>query len=113
MTIAGTVRRNSDAVAQDDWNQGIVAQQRPPDRGSFCPYCDSENGWHQMSRQMLRWGWDQEPEADYNGYYEMIPAEWCVYTRCGYCNRADAKRDGMREVESEKLWQWCHEESDG
>jgi hypothetical protein len=106
---------SSDDVAHDEWNQRVIGQRRPPDdwHGSRCPYCDSDDGWYRVERYRVRGSWEEEPEVDYDWYYKEEKYEdlfQYVYSRCGYCNRADAKRDGMIPILSHRLWEWCHEE---
>jgi len=107
---------SSDDVAHDEWNQHVIEQQRPPDtwRGSRCPYCDSDDGWYRVERYQVRGLWEMEPEEDYTWYLERKESlrSGHVYSRCGYCNRVNAERDGMIPILSQHLWEWCHEDKE-
>ena len=107
------IRTSSDDVARDDWAFAIAEQQRPPDSSPRCPSCDSGDGWNWLTKDEIRWGLEQEPDDDHEGFFrnKAVPLVQTriLYFECGYCSPRLASDLGLVPMRGDQVWTWCHD----
>jgi hypothetical protein len=101
-----------EAFAVKEMNGEMVLMTRPPDT-TWCPNCDSGNGWNYWTRAEVAGMLVDHPDDDLAGFFEdethtLEDGPHYIYSKCGYCS---PKRERRLPVPPCKVADWAFAET--